>query len=356
MFLMAIAVIVSVGCTADGEILDSATTSDNRAIGFNAVNERVSTRSSAVNNSSDIQDFKVWAFSTSSLTTKYMDGVKIVQVDNKCYYGEDEQLYYWPTDPNSLLKFFAISPAQENTTTKDQYGYNFWYSHTCPDEYGVGGKNVDLMVASTDQINYVNNPTQAVSLKFKHMLAQVVFKARTKSADITAKIYSIKIHNIDPSGDFLLTNAAGTLNLSNTRQNYTVGLNDGFASTQDITSSEITELSTEKPLFMIPQYVTPWTSYGNNKPTDETRTSYLEVDCELSNQGEVYHKGKLYLPFGQTSNNWEDRWQAGYKYTYTLVLSGGYDENGNVISQPSYIEFDVAQDVDSWVETSSTTI
>lgn len=349
MFLMAFAVIALVGCTADSEILDSATTSNNRAIGFNAVNERVSTRSAAVNNSSEIKDFKVWAFSGSNLMTKYMDGVRIVQENNKCYYGEGEELYYWPTDPNSLLKFIAIAPAKENTTTQQQNGYTFWYSHTCPDEYGGGGKNEDLMYATTDQINYVNNPTQAVSLKFTHLLAQVVFKARTQSADITAKIYSMKVHNIDPSGDCLLTGYYGW-NLSNTRQDYTVGFNDNFASTKDITSSETVDISTDKPLFMIPQMVTPWGEWGKQK-ISETTLGYLEVNCELSHLGEVYHKGVLYIPFDVKSG-----WQAGYKYTYTLVLSGGYDENMDSISPPSYIEFDVDQNADSWIETSSSVL
>lgn len=69
-------------------------------------------------------------------------------------------------------------------------------SYTCIDEYGAGTHaNYDVMYAiAKGQTKDSNNGK--VKFKFKHILSQVVFKAKTQYANMRVDIRDIKIHNI----------------------------------------------------------------------------------------------------------------------------------------------------------------
>ena len=77
-------------------------------------------------------------------------------------------------------------------------------SYTCIDEYGAGThENYDVMYAmAKDRTKDMNNGV--VKFNFKHILSQVVFKAKTEYDNMEVDIDMIKIHNFKFAGAFTL--------------------------------------------------------------------------------------------------------------------------------------------------------
>lgn len=192
------------GCS-DEEIANVETSSRN-AIGFNVLSNAAETRATPTTPSNlTSTDFDVFAFTADGtafmgkVDTEYgHDGVNIVYKDNKWDYKNANDLRYWPSE---ALDFYAFNPG---TVSEDMLAFYRWeasgtsqkISYTCIDEYGAGTHaNYDVMYAiAKGQTKDSNNGK--VKFKFKHILSQVVFKAKTQYANMRVDIRDIKIHNI----------------------------------------------------------------------------------------------------------------------------------------------------------------
>ena len=135
------------------------------------------------------------------------DGVKIVYKNGKWDYDNASDLRYWPTE---ALDFYAFNPG---TVSEDMMMFYSWevtkdvkkISYTCMDEYGAnkGHANYDVMYAMTkNQTKGSNNGV--VHFNFKHILSQVVFKAKTEYDNMQVDINMIKIYNVKMGGYFTL--------------------------------------------------------------------------------------------------------------------------------------------------------
>lgn len=175
------------GCS-DEEIANVETSSRN-AIGFNVLSNAAETRATPTTpDNLTSTDFDVFAFTGDG--TAFMgtssedfghDGVKIVHKNGKWDYDDPNELRYWP---NEALDFYAFNPG---TVSEDMMVFYSWevtkdvqkISYTCMDEYGAGTHaNYDVMYAmAKGQTKDMNNGI--VKFNFKHILSQVVFKAKT---------------------------------------------------------------------------------------------------------------------------------------------------------------------------------
>lgn len=176
-----------------------------------------------------------------------------------------------------------------------------------------------------------------VNLAFKHILSQVLFKAKTNDDKLKVEIENIKIHNFHVGGTFTIPEGKPT------RENWSVAdispmftLTAGMDGTKTVTSTS-TEIIT-KPMLFVPQSLTAWKpSTETKKQADDAKHSYLEINCKIK-QNEVYLFGKggfetLYVPFSAT-------WDPGKRYVYTLIFGGGYNDQGKPILTP--INFDAS--------------
>lgn len=219
-------------------------------------------------------------------------------------------------------------------------------SYMGTDTYNTEHKNpanIDLMYAIAKGKTY-SNTSGIVQMQFRHILSQVVFKAKTKYDDMDVEINGMKFHNFQLSGIFTFPEEEAT---APTRTDWTqtgalkgaktIGLN---SNTIQITAKDVaTNISTDKPLLFIPQVLTAWktstTSAKAKIDADTDKESYLEISCRIKQKGE-YVFGKdgfktLYVPFGAT-------WEPGKRYIYTLIFGGGYDEHGQPILMPINFE------------------
>ena len=344
------------GCS-DEEIANVETSSRN-AIGFNVLSNAAETRATPTTNTNlKSTDFDVFAFTADGtafmgkVDTEYgHDGVNIVYKDNKWDYKNANDLRYWPSE---ALDFYAFNPG---TVSEDMLAFYRWeasgtsqkISYTCIDEYGAGTHaNYDVMYAiAKGQTKDSNNGK--VKFKFKHILSQVVFKAKTQYANMRVDIRDIKIHNIRFSGVFTLPAAAdGTGSWSSpdlTFPHAFTVVKDKSITVEGNTTA--TDISTSSPMLNIPQELTAWTVSGASKTkkgADDAKQCYLEIACKIRQSG-AYLLGSaseyktIYVPFGDT-------WVAGKRHIYTLIFGGGYNDQGEAVLNP--IQFDA--ETTGWV-------
>ena len=346
------------GCS-DEEIANVETSSRN-AIGFNVLSNAAETRATPTTNTNlKNTDFDVFAFTADG--TAFMgkvdtefghDGVKIVYKNGKWDYDDANDLRYWPTE---ALDFYAFNPG---TVSEDMMMNYMWeasgtvqkISYTCIDEYGAGTHaNYDVMYAmAKGQTKDMNNGI--VKFNFKHILSQVVFKAKTQYDNMQVDIDVIKIHNFKFAGAFTLPAAAdGTGSWSSSDlafpHAFTVVKNANITVNSN---TEATDITTNTPMLNIPQELTAWkvseTATKSKLEADNAKQCYLEIACKIRQSG-AYLLGSaseyktIYVPFGDT-------WEQGKRHIYTLIFGGGYDDQGEAVLNP--IQFDA--ETTGWVD------
>ena len=347
------------GCS-DEEIANVETSSRN-AIGFNVLSNAAETRATPTTPSNlTSTDFDVFAFTADG--TAFMgkvdtdfehDGVKIVYKDGKWDYDDANDLRYWPSE---ALDFYAFNPG---TVSEDMMVFYSWeatkdvqkISYTCMDEYGSGTThaNYDVMYAmAKGQTKDMNNGI--VKFNFKHILSQVVFKAKTQYDNMQVDIDMIKIHNFKFAGAFTLPATAeetGSWSSSDLAfpHAFTVVKNANITVNSN---TEATDITTNTPMLNIPQELTAWkvseTATKSKLEADNAKQCYLEIACKIRQSG-AYLLGSaseyktIYVPFGDT-------WVAGKRHIYTLIFGGGYDDQGEAVLNP--IQFDA--ETIGWVD------
>ena len=321
--------------------------SSRNAIGFNVLSNAAETRATPTTNTNlKNTDFDVFAFTADG--TAFMgkvdtdfghDGVKIVYKNGKWDYDNASDLRYWPTE---ALDFYAFNPG---TVSEDMMVNYMWeasgtvqkISYTCIDEYGAGThENYDVMYAmAKDRTKDMNNGV--VKFNFKHILSQVVFKAKTEYDNMEVDIDMIKIHNFKFAGAFTLPATAeetGSWSSSDLAfpHAFTVVKNANITVNSNTAA---TDISTNTPMLNIPQTLTAWTVSAPNKSkleADNAKQCYLEISCKIRQSG-AYLLGSaseyktIYVPFGDT-------WVAGKRHIYTLIFGGGYDDQGEAVLNP----------------------
>ena len=334
------------------EEIANVETSSRNAIGFNVLSNAAETRATPTTNTNlKNTDFDVFAFTADG--TAFMgkvdtefehDGVKIVYKNGKWDYDNASDLRYWPTE---ALDFYAFNPG---TVSEDMMAFYSWettkdvqkISYTCIDEYGAGTHaNYDVMYAmAKGQTKDMNNGI--VKFNFKHILSQVVFKAKTQYDNMQVDIDVIKIHNFKFAGAFTLPAAAdGTGSWSSSDlafpHAFTVVKNANITVNSN---TEATDITTNTPMLNIPQELTAWkvseTATKSKLEADNAKQCYLEIACKIRQSG-AYLLGSaseyktIYVPFGDT-------WEQGKRHIYTLIFGGGYDDQGEAVLNP--IQFD----------------
>lgn len=353
--ILAVAVVATVfaSCSNEEELANVGK-SESNAIRFAGISGLSDTRTTPIGTHNlTSTNFDVMAFMSSD-NALFMggkheaghsdQGVKIVYNTTAWDYDDPDKVAYWPTSGD--VDFYAVSPAITNDLVLNHYfGYDMTsaaktISYTTVDEYDSKGTNHDVMYAVTKGRNKENNGTKPVQMNFKHILSQVVFKAKTTSSILEVDVDSVKIHNFVLSGKFTLP--AGEPAMSDWKLSpaakgaYTVKLNAANVKTKNA----VVNLSDmNSPLMLIPQKLTKWSTYSAGTAVsipeaDKAKECYLEISMKLK-QNDSYLIGSaaeyktVYVPFDNPTG-----WEPGKRYIYTLIFGGGYDDQGEPILSP----------------------
>lgn len=351
------------GCS-DNE-LASVETSEMNAIGFHVVGSQAETKATPTTpDNLTLTDFDVFAFKGSEI---YMGensnafehkGVNIKHNGTAWDYANAADRHYWPSE---ALDFYAVNPATFDMDLISNYGWNIHHNtqqilYLCADEYGDGSQpaNIDVMYAIAKNKTKDSNGGK-VSLQFKHILSQVVFKAKANT-DMKVTIESIKIHNVEARGTFTFPEEATTY--PTTQNNWDLISNSlikDFTVVKDKSiivdnATTATEISVDSPMLFVPQPLTAWETSHPISQANTNKESYLEISCKIKQSGSYLFGDEatfktLYVPFGPS-------WDPGKRYIYTLIFGGGYDADGNAILTP--IDFEA--DVKGWADATGSNV
>jgi hypothetical protein len=205
--------------------------------------------------------------------------------------AENEALYFWPNDPNTVINFYAYSPASKtkNAAAPMHQQLNGDVScdvnteNTVLDGIAVSGYEhsnmyVDFMVAApVTGATYTEpdgNPSATdvdgkVPVVFAHKMTQIVFKVKPSQdyAGVTFTVNSIKLNNIKNKGDYNVSAANSwttTANDVNAEDAYVIfpakmiSVNTPNGSPELLENQSAEEITTTnvlvtKPVTMIPQ-------------------------------------------------------------------------------------------------------
>lgn len=338
------------------EEIANVETSSRNAIGFNVLSNAAETRATPTTNTNlKNTDFDVFAFTADG--TAFMgqvdtefghDGVHIKYNGTKWDYVNASDLRYWPTE---ALDFYAFNPGTVSTDMWTNYmwevdGTSQKIRYTCSDEYKNGVPNYDVMYAmAKGRTKAMDNGI--VKFNFKHILSQVVFKAKTEYANMQVDIKEIKIYNVKIAGVFTLPAAADGTGSWSDLDDLPSGVSDLYNLTvvqnANITvngNATVTDITTDTPMLNRPQTLTAWnvseTATKTTTQANEAKQCYLSISCKIRQSG-AYLLGSaseyktIYVPFGDT-------WVAGKRHIYTLIFGGGYNDQGEAVLNP--IQFD----------------
>lgn len=364
---MAAVATVFASCSNEEELANVGK-SESNAIRFAGISGLSDTRTTPINTTNlTTTNFDVMAFMSAD-NALFMggkhelghsdQGVKIVYNTSAWDYADKDQQAYWPTTGD--VDFYAVSPAMTDELVYQGFKYDMTstlktITYATVDEYKTAaGTNHDVMYAVAKGRNKTNNGTTAVQMNFKHILSQVVFKAKTTSSILEVDVENVKIHNFVHGGTFTLPEgepAMSDWSPSPVAEGaYTVKLNAANVKT----NNAVVNLSDmNSPMMLIPQKLTKWSTYsaGTAVPkieADGKKECYLEISMKLK-QNDSYLIGSaaeyktVYVPFDNATG-----WEPGKRYIYTLIFGGGYDDQGEPILSP--ITFNAAT-VD-WVDAS----
>lgn len=352
--ILAVAVVATVfaSCSNEEELANVGK-SESNAIRFAGISGLSDTRTTPIGTHNlTSTNFDVMAFMSSDnalfMGGKHVSGVsdhgvKIVYNTSAWDYDDKDKMAYWPTVGD--VDFYAVSPAITDDLVLQGFVYDMTsaaktISYSTVDEYNSKGTNHDVMYAVTKGRNKKNNGTMPVQMNFKHILSQVVFKAKTTSSILEVDVENVKIHNFVHSGTFTLP--AGEPAMSDWKLSpaakgaYTVKLNAANVKTKNA----VVNLSDmNSPLMLIPQKLTKWSTYSAGTAVsipeaDKAKKCYLEISMKLK-QNDSYLIGSaaeyktVYVPFDNATG-----WEPGKRYIYTLIFGGGYDDQGEPILSP----------------------
>lgn len=269
-------------------------------------------------------------------------GLEIVANNGGWDYKNTTDIQYWPfvgaytgSDATNdktytgytcqALDFYAVTPAN----CALDLTANTWNGYTTP----AVANMVDICYA---QAKGKTNAGGAVNMEFKHLLSQIVFKAK-KNTGYVVDIKSVKIGGVKPEGDmksldlyttaFTKDNIATFWDAKGTATAY-----DGYTSAaafsvpdQDASDAPATLTPSKQELLLIPQVIDKWDAASSAIASGK---GYIAITYRLKlNTSTTWATQEASDPNGYTTTYFplEAFWAPGKLYVYTLLFGGATD-------------------------------
>ena len=329
--LMVIAVMAAASCVADMV----KETNNGMAIDF-----RVATQTRAVElTGGNLQSFYVTARTPDKEGNYFTDVPYFKTLDE---YFRSMSSYYWPSIGE--LKFFAYAPSLDKFGAdasleigeKSQKITGFMIDPDISDQK-------DFITATTTATK--QNSSSGVVLSFDHKLSQIEVKAKNANDGYNYSIKGVKIYGVASKADFNFSPTDGQPEWEIDESAGTIETYEYYSSVNLLGSTPVSVMGPGGNAMLIPQELSKW-----NKDSGEG--AYIAVYAQVKTA-----EGAMVYPrpaSGSNTFDWllvpiDTKWEAGYKYVYTLDFSNGagMDENGvDVLGEA--IEFSL--DIEPWTE------
>ena len=228
------------------------------------------------------------------------NGINISCKSGNWSYTNPSDIRYWPTT-DTKLNFYAVNPGSNRffswkfSNSKKEISYvcfNEYQTSNFTIENGVNKPihtNTDVMYAvAKDQTHETNKGK--VKFKFKHILSQVVFKAKTQyDNDMEVDINAVSIHNFQIGGTFTIpegepAQSNWTLNGKNQPSGFTVKKVEEGKNIKVTLSDNAKDIS-DGPMLFVPQKLTKWAVPSTIAAANTAKQSYLKITCKIKQGG-----------------------------------------------------------------------
>lgn len=376
-FLALSAMALATSCSND-EVTEL---SDSNAIKYAATAGKMTRASEAFCNNELPTTIQLYAQSGSK---KFIDDLTLTRDGSSTNYKNDAVTHFWP---ENAVTFYGL-------VNNENAGKGTW-NFAATGAPSITGYTVSETPASQKDLIYAvaANQTKAdnsgtVELNFRHALAQMIFRAKNTSDALYIKVKSVKVGNLNTTGNFTFPSTSTTPNYINHTGDVTgTAPSDGttnWASLSNPKSYEFTGLNKEvlrkgtddnvtwltgnsiygddatgkaTTLMLIPQSTTAanaWSAVNNDGNCfilDVEAYNIAKPDATDANGGfagtdnEVeIHNGKLVVPIVDMT------WNQGYRYIYTFVFgTDGSGKDPDDPENPVFVSIKYTVTVDDFV-------
>ena len=231
-------------------------------------------------------------------------------------YFSSSPAYYWPGD-GSALDFFAYAPsatalgAEINIDNTSKVLSNFSPAAEISDQKDF----VSAKASGTKA-----DAAYGVALTFNHQLTQIEVKARNANEGYIYKVKGVRIAQPVSKADFDFSSSEWTLS-TNAKDKAVYQVQYDNTITLNTYGQNIMKSHGDNAM-LIPQQLVAWDPVGDKE--NESKGAYLSVYAQISTKG----GGRVYPKVDGMDYAWlavpiDTKWEAGYKYVYTLDFTNG---------------------------------
>lgn len=232
--------------------------------------------------------------------------------------------YYWPA--SNELQFYAYSPSLDSFSSDAQLSIGAGSQKVTGFETASSFEEQKDFIVATKQATKDAN-LAGVELQFEHKLSQIEVYAKNSNSAYVYNIRGVRLGGMASKGEFNFA----------PRESESEWTIDPLSDDMDISqvygmSKELSELSTcvmgsGGNAMLIPQQLTPW-----DPTTGEGAFIAVYAQVKTAEGAQVYPRpGSLsYDNYAWLIVPIDTKWEAGYRYIYTLDFSqgAGYNELG----------------------------
>lgn len=319
LLILAVAGFALASCSNDETVASQVNTGANE-ISFRPLMNNV-TRAVDISDAAALTSFNVTAFRTTDPSaTGYFAGVRFTGPGT---YTSTPK-YSWPTENLNFYAWSAhsgITDAAETVVTGETKQVTGTYDALVVTPHANAANQADLVYAKS--LNVAK--AASVPLTFSHAESRIVLKVKNSSANISFTLTGWRLGFMVPNGTYngsLVTPTWASLGTATADNIYT----NAFSSqTINANTAEASVVTGAQAQIMIPQGITPVSTYAGNSVGDKPNNAYIAVEYTATNT-----LSSTAIVGSATWAMWKIpaiTWEAGKQYTYTIDLAdGGYYE------------------------------
>lgn len=286
-------------------------TNNGSAIDFRMATQTRASESTA----SDIVTFYVTA-QMDGFEKNYFTDVPYIRGVNDVFLSSEP--YYWPA--SGELNFYAYTPSLDSFGSDVQLEFdpdsrkirNFVTASTFKDQ-------IDFLVAN--QSASKADGAVGVELCFEHKLSQIEVHAKNANSAYRYSIKGVMIGGMASEGDFNFSPARGEEDWIIDEQAEPVSVYEIYDNVNEIGTFARNIMGVDGNAMLIPQQLTPWDPATG-------KGAYIAVYAQIKTaQGAMVYprptEGVVSEGYDWLVVPIDTKWEAGYKYVYTLDFSNG---------------------------------
>ena len=342
LFILAVTAAALASCSNDVTTAVNKTLNVPQEITFRSTTDGM-TRAADITSAADLKSINVYAFQTGTTASPYISNITFTGPTTYT----SSPTYNWPV---YNLDFYAWSANSDSHGDASSQVSTTVYNSYVVTPSTTAAEQADFIYAAKSNVGSAGN-AGGVALAFEHKESRILVKVKNTNSSLSFSVTGWKLGFMVPNATF----NGSTWGSLGTASASTVYTSDFSSAAQDITyhATNTTELTGSQ--IMIPQTVTPVSTYASSSNGAAVNGAYIGIEYTATLTPSTEYQAKTWGIWKIPAITWE----AGKQYTYIIDLAqGGYyetnqastDENLDPIFVNTEIKF-ANVTITNWVTT-----